>query len=79
VERRLDHINKREVSSELEAPVWITPNEKLYRKKPNLANLRVYGCRVYIHHEGILKLDKMAPQAWVGYLIGYTASNIWKI
>jgi hypothetical protein len=21
----------------------------------------------------------MAPQAWVGYLVGYTASNIWKI
>jgi hypothetical protein len=79
VERRLDCINEREISSDLEAPVWVTPYEKLYGKKPNLANLRVYGCRAYICCEGIPKLDKMAPRAWVGYLVGYTASNIWKI
>jgi hypothetical protein len=76
VERRLDCINKREISSDPEAPVWVTPYEKLYGKKLNLANLRVYGCRAYIHCKGIPKLDKMAPRAWVGYLVGYTASNI---
>jgi hypothetical protein len=79
VEQRLDYINEREISLDLEAPVWVTPYEKLYGKKLNLANLRVYGCRAYIHYKGILKLDKITPQAWVGYLVGYTASNIWKI
>ncbi|KAF7134045.1 hypothetical protein CNMCM5793_005625 [Aspergillus hiratsukae] len=42
--------------------IWITPYEKLYGKKPSLANLRVYGFR-----------------AVPGYLVGFTASNIWQI
>jgi hypothetical protein len=79
VEQCLDCINEREISLDLEAPVWVTLYEKLYGKKLNLANLRVYGCRAYICCEGIPKLDKMAPRAWVGYLVSYTASNIWKI
>jgi hypothetical protein len=61
--------------------IWITPYEKLYGKKPSVANLRVYGCRAYVtfHKEKIPKSKKLDPRAWVGYLVGYTASNIWKI
>jgi hypothetical protein len=41
----------------------------------------VYGCRAYVtfHKEKIPKSKKLDPRAWVGYLVGYTASNIWKI
>ncbi|KAF7174442.1 hypothetical protein CNMCM5623_007239 [Aspergillus felis] len=59
--------------------IWITPYEKLYGKKPSLANLRVYGCRAYVRQHTIPKTKKLDPRAWVGYLVGYTASNIWKI
>ncbi|KAF7180240.1 hypothetical protein CNMCM7691_009407 [Aspergillus felis] len=59
--------------------IWITPYKKLYGKKPSLANLRVYGCRAYVRQHTIPKIKKLDPRAWVGYLIGYTASNIWKI
>ena len=50
--------------------------------RPNLANLRVYGCRAYVklsEHDLGSKRDKMAPRAVVGYLVGFIASNIWRI
>lgn len=47
--------------------------------RPNLSNLRLYGCRAYVMRRGIAKTDKMAPRAEIGYLVGYVASNIWKI
>jgi hypothetical protein len=55
------------------------PYEKLYGKKPSLANLRVYGCRAYVRQHKIPRSKKLDPQAWIGYLIRYTASNVWKI
>jgi hypothetical protein len=47
----------------------------------NLSNLRLYGCLVYakILDTKIKRKDKMAPRAEVGYLVGYSASNIWNI
>jgi hypothetical protein len=59
--------------------IWITPYEKLYGKKPSLANLRVYGCRAYVRQHKIPRSKKLDPRAWIGYLVGYTASNVWKI
>lgn len=47
--------------------------------RPNLSNLRLYGCRAYVMRQGIAKSDKMEPRAEIGYLVGYVASNIWKI
>jgi hypothetical protein len=47
--------------------------------RANLANLRLYGCRAYVRTQKIPKKDKMAPRAEIGYLVGYVASNIWRI
>ncbi|KAJ6020318.1 hypothetical protein N7522_000393 [Penicillium canescens] len=55
--------------------VW-DPSQDL---RPNLSNLRLYGCRAYVMRQGIAKSDKMEPRAEIGYLVGYVASNIWKI
>lgn len=59
--------------------IWTTPYEKLYSKKPLLANLWVYSCRAYVRDKKIPLTKKLDPRAWVGYLVGYTASNIWEI
>jgi Integrase core domain. len=45
----------------------------------NLSNLRLYGCRAYVRRQGIPQKDKMAPRAEIGYLVGYVASNIWRV
>jgi hypothetical protein len=34
---------------------------------------------VYIRQHKIPRLKKLDPRAWIGYLIGYTTSNVWKI
>lgn len=67
---------------------WIIPIQRMYalttgeHMRPNLANLRLYGCRAYVklsEKEQGSKRDKMAPRATVGYLVGFVASNIWRI
>ena len=60
---------------------WKTPYEVLWGKKPNLGNMKVFGCRAYkrIPREKIPKLNKMAPRAEIGFFLGYQASNIYKI
>ena len=59
--------------------MWTTPHERMLSKKPNLANLRVFGCRAYVRDPKVPKGRKMAPRAWIGYLVGFVASNIWQI
>ncbi|KAJ5101017.1 hypothetical protein N7456_007069 [Penicillium angulare] len=65
---------------------WIIPYQEaltLASNTPltpiNLANIRIYGCRAYVRKQGIPKADKMQTRAEIGYLVGYKASNIWKI
>ena len=59
--------------------VWTTPHERMLNRKPNLANLRVFGCRAYVRDAKVPKGRKMAPRAWIGYMVGFVASNIWQI
>ena len=47
--------------------------------KPDLSNLRIYGCKAYCRINNIARLAKMAPRAAIGYLVGYESSNIWRI
>ncbi|KAJ5135505.1 uncharacterized protein N7515_004783 [Penicillium bovifimosum] len=54
------------------APHWL-------KAKPDLSDLRIYGCKAYVRIHNIPKLSKLAPRAEVGYLVGYDASNIWRI
>jgi transposase InsO family protein len=48
---------------------------------PNLGHIKTFGCKAYrkIPSTQILRLEKMAPRAEIGYLVGYDASNIFKI
>ncbi|KAJ5346869.1 uncharacterized protein N7506_000122 [Penicillium brevicompactum] len=49
------------------------------KQRINLSNLRLYGCRAYVRRQDIPKSHKMEPRADIGYLVGYTASNIWRV
>ena len=53
-----------------------TPFETLYGTKPDLENLRVFGCDPYVHDPYAKSHRKMAPRAWKGRLVSYsTGSN----
>ena len=62
---------------------WKSPLGLLYEllnlPKPSLAHLRAYGCRVYVRDTNIQKGDKMEPRSYIGYLVGYDSSNIFRI
>ena len=45
----------------------------------NLSNIRLYGSLAYCRIEKQVQSDKMNPRAEVGFLVGYVASNIWRI
>ncbi|CEJ61375.1 hypothetical protein PMG11_09910 [Penicillium brasilianum] len=54
------------------APHWL-------KRLPDLSNIRVFGCKAFVRINNIPKLAKMSPRAAIGYLVGYDASNIWRI
>ncbi|OXV09936.1 hypothetical protein Egran_02301 [Elaphomyces granulatus] len=62
-----------------------TPYEKLNERlgkpntKPNIAHIKVYGCKAYKRIPKLSKKRKMAARSTIGYLVGYQASNIFKI
>ncbi|KAJ6130931.1 hypothetical protein N7523_001391 [Penicillium sp. IBT 18751x] len=68
---------------------WKTPYQALFdsldpkpgymKPKPDLSNLRVYGCKAFVRINNIPRLAKMKPRAMIGYLVGFKASNIWRI
>src|SRR2546423_2508393 len=67
---------------------WKTPFEILERarnphsdtpKQPNIAHLRVYGCRAYPLRHKIPRTRKLEPRAHIGYLVGYDSTNIFRI
>lgn len=58
---------------------WRTPTELLYKFRPKLAHLRVYGCKAYVRIPNIPRTMKLAARGVVGYLVGYEASTIYRI
>jgi reverse transcriptase-like protein/Pol polyprotein/gag-pre-integrase-like protein len=64
---------------------WQTPIERLGQllgfenAKPNLFQLKVYGCRSYARIRNLPRKRKMAARALIGYLIGYEGTNIFRI
>ncbi len=56
-----------------------TPYEAWYKKKPNLANLCVYGCNAYVVDYHAKSKGKIAPRSWIGTLVGYESKNQWRI
>lgn len=52
-------------------------------RKPNQAHLRAYGCKAFTMtddtHRGKSRLQRLDPKAWIGYLVGYQSTNIYRI
>ncbi|KAI1002817.1 hypothetical protein K3495_g5386 [Podosphaera aphanis] len=60
---------------------WLTPFEKYRGIKPDISNLKIIGCRAFVHipRQKRLASEKLAERAWIGYLIGFEAHTIWRI
>lgn len=60
---------------------WATPDEICNKKKPDILNLKIAGYRAYVHIPNQIRVAsrKLADRAWIGYLIGFDARNIWRI
>jgi hypothetical protein len=58
---------------------WKTPFEALTGQRPQLSHLHPYGCRAYPLNKHIPRSEKLAPRAFIGYLISYDSSNIYRI
>jgi hypothetical protein len=52
-------------------------------RKPNLAHLKAYGSKAFALSDdtrrGKSRLQRLDPKAWIGYLVGYQSSNIYRI
>lgn len=52
-------------------------------RKPNLSHLRAYGCKAFAMTDdtkrGKRLLQRFDPKAWIGYLVGYRSTNIFRI
>ncbi|KAI1684574.1 GAG-pre-integrase domain containing protein [Pyrenophora tritici-repentis] len=52
-------------------------------RKPNLSHLRAYGCKAFAMTDdtkrGKGRLQRFDPKAWIGYLVGYRSTNIFRI
>jgi hypothetical protein len=52
-------------------------------RKPNHAHLKAYGCKTFAltsdTKRGKLRLQRLDPRAWIGYLVGYQSSNIYRV
>jgi hypothetical protein len=80
IQNRLPH---RSISwqSPYEALATYLGDKALYwlQLKPDLSNIRIFGCKAYVRINKLLRLAKLAPRAAIGYLVGYEAYNIWRI
>lgn len=71
---------------------WKSPYERFHTavhggdsqpKRPDQSHLKVYGCKAYALTRAALKgqerTRRLAPKAWMGVLVGYESSNIYRI
>ena len=62
---------------------WKTPLGVLYEhlglETPSAAFLYAYGSKAYVRDVNIAKGDKMENRTYIGYLVGYDSSNIFRI
>ena len=62
---------------------WKSPYEALFKRKPAQEHLRAYGCKAFAMTTTAKRkqqrLKRLDPKAWIGYLVGYTSSNIYRI
>ena len=52
-------------------------------RKPQQAHLKAYGCKAYALTKDFYnkkdRLQRFNPKAWIGYLIGYDSTNVYRI
>ena len=52
-------------------------------RKPQQAHLKVYGCKAFALTTEYLKKEKRLhrfnPKAWIGFLVGYDSTNVYRI
>lgn len=48
-----------------------TPFERWESRKPNVSNIRIFGCKVFVHVPDELR-SKLDPKAWSGIFLGYS-------
>jgi hypothetical protein len=64
---------------------WQSPIGKLQKlvgepnPLPKLAHLRSFGCRAYVLNHQLDQLDRLEQRVHVGYLVGYTSTNIFRV
>ncbi|KAJ8131105.1 hypothetical protein O1611_g2520 [Lasiodiplodia mahajangana] len=73
---------------------WKTPYERFHTyfmlrdgligdRKPKQAHLKAYGCKAYTLDSSSQpkkdRLNRLDPKAWIGYLVGYDSTNIYRI
>jgi hypothetical protein len=74
---------------------WKTPYERFFTflayrdgvvakaRKPQQAHLRVFGCKAFAMtrntHLKKKRLKRFDPRAWIGYLVGYNSTNIYRV
>ena len=51
----------------------------LYKYKPSLAYLYIFGYKAYPVNPTIPRTQKLLPRAHIGYLMGYDSTNIYRI
>ena len=58
---------------------WKTPFEAFTKSVPSIAHMHPFGCKAFPFIYHIPKLQKMAPRAHIGYLVGYDSTNIFRV
>ena len=62
---------------------FATPYYTLFKEKPDVSFLRIYRCKAFTltraAQRGENKLQRLDPKAWIGFLVGYNTSNIYRI
>ena len=53
--------------------------EALYGFKPTISHMKIYGCKAYPLIYNIPRLQKLKPRAHIGYLVGYSSRNIYRV
>ena len=52
-------------------------------RKPQQAHLKVYGCKAFAltteYPKKEKRLHRFNPKAWIGYLVGYDSTNVYRI
>ena len=76
-------IRSMRASSKLPAALWREISKAIEHKRPDQSHLRAYGCKAFAMTTDALKktsrLQRFKPNAWIGYLVGYDSTNVYRV